>query len=133
MRRLPRWLRRLHDDIGITSVFVTHDQEEALELANRVVVMRKGQVEQLGKPDEVYEPPTTPFVDHFLGHANIFHGRIEDSTLHFEAFSLELPLWNQADATAAMAYARRHPVDRSRTSAKSGMVGSRRNNRLPVR
>jgi sulfate/thiosulfate transport system ATP-binding protein len=101
VHRLPRWLRRLHDDIGITSVFVTHDQEEALELANRVVVMRDGQVEQVGKPDEVYEHPTTPFVYHFLRHTNIFHGRIEGSTLHFEAFSLELPLRDLPDATAA--------------------------------
>jgi sulfate transport system ATP-binding protein len=63
--------------------------------------MREDQVEQVGKPDEVYEHPTTPFVYHFLGHANIFHGRIEDSTLHFEAFSLELPLRDLPNATAA--------------------------------
>ena len=110
-QELRRWLRRLHDDIGITSVFVTHDQEEALELADRVVVMREGQVEQVGKPDEVYEHPATPFVYHFLGHVNVFHGRVEDSTLHFGAFSLELPLRDLPDATAAVAYARPHLLE----------------------
>jgi sulfate transport system ATP-binding protein len=69
-------LRRLHDEIGITSVFVTHDQEEALELADRVVVMREGGVEQIGTPEEVYEHPATPFVYQFLGNVNRFHGRV---------------------------------------------------------
>jgi sulfate/thiosulfate transport system ATP-binding protein len=110
-QELRRWLRRLHDDIGITSVFVTHDQEEALELADRVVVMREGQVEQIGKPGEVYEHPATPFVYHFLGHVNVFHGCIEDSTLHCGAFSLELPLMDLPDATAAVAYARPHLLE----------------------
>lgn len=110
-QELRQWLRRLHDDIGITSVFVTHDQEEALELADRVVVMREGQVEQVGKPDEVYEHPATPFVYHFLGHVNVFHGRVEDSTLHCEAFSLELPLRDLPDATAAVVYARPHLLE----------------------
>ena len=95
-QELRRWLRRLHDDIGITSVFVTHDQEEALELADRIVVMREGQIEQVGRPDEVYEHPATPFVYHFLGHVNVFQGRVEDSTLKFEAFNLELPLMGSA-------------------------------------
>jgi sulfate/thiosulfate transport system ATP-binding protein len=58
-QELRRWLRQLHNDIGITSVFVTHDQEEALELADRVVVMRQGQIEQVGKPEEVYEHPAS--------------------------------------------------------------------------
>jgi sulfate/thiosulfate transport system ATP-binding protein len=110
-QELRRWLRRLHDDIGITSVFVTHDQEEALELADRVVVMREGRVEQVGRPDEVYEHPATPFVYHFLGHVNVFHGRAEQSTLDFGAFSLELPLQDLPDATAAVAYARPHLLD----------------------
>jgi sulfate/thiosulfate transport system ATP-binding protein len=110
-QELRRWLRRLHDDIGITSVFVTHDQEEALELADRVVVMREGNVEQVGKPDEVYEHPATPFVYHFLGHVNVFHGRVEEGTLHFGAFSLELPLQDLPDITAAVAYARPHLLE----------------------
>jgi sulfate transport system ATP-binding protein len=110
-QELRRWLRRLHDDIGITSVFVTHDQEEALELADRVVVMREGQVEQVGTPDEIYEHPATPFVYQFLGHVNVFLGRVEESALHFGAFSLELPLRDLPDATAAVAYARPHLLE----------------------
>jgi sulfate/thiosulfate transport system ATP-binding protein len=69
-KELRRWLRRLHDEVHVTSVFVTHDQEEALEVADRVVVMNHGRIEQVGSPDEVYEHPATPFVLEFLGHVN---------------------------------------------------------------
>src|SRR6185369_762186 len=79
---LRRWLRRLHDEIHITSVFVTHDQEEALEVADRIVVMNKGKIEQAGTPDQVYEHPATPFVLNFLGNVNLFHGRLQQSGGH---------------------------------------------------
>ena len=69
-QELRRWLRRLHDEVHVTSVFVTHDQEEALEVADRVVVMNHGRVEQVGTPEEVYDRPATPFVFEFLGHVN---------------------------------------------------------------
>jgi sulfate/thiosulfate transport system ATP-binding protein len=75
---LRRWLRQLHDEIHVTSVFVTHDQEEALEVADRVVVMNNGRIEQVGSPEEVYNHPATPFVYNFLGNVNLFHGRIDD-------------------------------------------------------
>jgi sulfate/thiosulfate transport system ATP-binding protein len=74
---LRRWLRRLHDEIHVTSVFVTHDQEEALEVADRIVVMNKGKIEQAGTPDQVYEHPANPFVLNFLGNVNLFHGRLQ--------------------------------------------------------
>lgn len=74
-KELRRWLRRLHDEMHITSVFVTHDQDEAMEVADRVVVMNQGRIEQDGPPDEVYDHPATPFVLQFLGDVNLFHGR----------------------------------------------------------
>ena len=74
-KELRRWLRRLHDEMHVTSVFVTHDQEEAMEVADRIVVMNEGRVEQVGSPDEVYDRPATPFVLQFLGDVNLFHGR----------------------------------------------------------
>ena len=76
-KELRRWLRRLHDEMHISSVFVTHDQEEALEVADRVVVMNHGRVEQIGSPDEVYSSPASPFVYQFLGNVNVFHSRVQ--------------------------------------------------------
>ncbi len=81
-QELRAWLRRLHDDLHITSVFVTHDQEEALEVADRIVVMNQGRIEQIGTPDEVYESPANPFVMNFLGNVNLFHARIHDGEAH---------------------------------------------------
>ena len=75
-KELRRWLRRLHDEVHVTSVFVTHDQEEAMEVADRIVVMNQGRIEQVGTPDEVYDRPATPFVLQFLGDVNLFHGRL---------------------------------------------------------
>ena len=75
-KELRRWLRRLHDEVHVTSVFVTHDQKEAMEVADRVVVINHGAIEQQGTPDEVYDHPATPFVLQFLGDVNLFHGRI---------------------------------------------------------
>ena len=76
-KELRRWLRRLHDEVHVTSVFVTHDQDEAMEVADRVVVMNQGRIEQQGSPDEVYDRPATPFVLQFLGDVNLFHGRLD--------------------------------------------------------
>jgi len=76
-KELRRWLRRLHDEVHVTSVFVTHDQEEAMEVADRVVVMNHGRIEQEGTPDEVYDRPASPFVLQFLGDVNLFHGRAD--------------------------------------------------------
>jgi len=75
-KELRRWLRRLHDEMHVTSVFVTHDQDEAMEVADRIVVMNQGRIEQQGTPDEVYDHPASPFVLEFLGDVNLFHGRL---------------------------------------------------------
>ncbi|SDS20548.1 sulfate/molybdate ABC transporter ATP-binding protein [Pseudomonas oryzae] len=72
-KELRRWLARLHEEINLTSVFVTHDQEEAMEVADRIVVMNKGVIEQIGAPGEVYEQPASDFVYHFLGDSNRLH------------------------------------------------------------
>jgi sulfate transport system ATP-binding protein len=74
-KELRRWLRRLHDEMHVTSVFVTHDQDEAMEVADRIVVMNQGRIEQVGSPDEVYDHPASPFVLQFLGDVNLFYGR----------------------------------------------------------
>ncbi len=78
---LRQWLRRFHDDFGVTSILVTHDQEEAFEVADRVVVMRQGRTEQVGSPQEIFDHPANAFVMDFLGHVNIFHGRMERGRL----------------------------------------------------
>jgi ABC-type sulfate/molybdate transport systems ATPase subunit len=94
---LRRWLRRLHDDLHVTSVFVTHDQEEALEVADRVVIMNHGRVEQIGSPEEVYARPASPFVIDFLGDVNLFHCRIDDGRVFVGSTPLDVEL---ADAPA---------------------------------
>jgi sulfate transport system ATP-binding protein len=76
-KELRRWLRRLHDELHVASVFVTHDQEEALEVSDRVVIMNQGRIEQIGTPGQVYDTPATPFVCQFLGDVNLFHGRMQ--------------------------------------------------------
>jgi sulfate transport system ATP-binding protein len=75
-KTLRRWLRDLHKQMGLTSIFVTHDQEEALELADRVVVMNQGRIEQVGTPEQVYMEPATPFVSDFVGETNRLPGGI---------------------------------------------------------
>ncbi len=110
-QELRRWLRRLHDEIRVTSVFVTHDQDEALEVADRVVILHEGKVEQEGSPEEVYQHPATPFVYRFLGNVNLFHGRVEGSKVVLGEFSLDAPAGMGKDAIPAVAYARPHLLD----------------------
>ncbi|MCB4757021.1 MAG: sulfate/molybdate ABC transporter ATP-binding protein [Elusimicrobia bacterium] len=76
-QQLRQWLRHLHDEIRVTSLLVTHDQEEALEVADRIVVLNEGRVEQMGTPTEVFNNPVSEFVMRFFGHVNLFHGRLE--------------------------------------------------------
>jgi sulfate/thiosulfate transport system ATP-binding protein len=77
---LRRSLREIHDTTGLTTIFVTHDQEEALDLADRVAVMNDGAIEQIGTPGEIYENPATPFIFDFLGHTNAFGCMIENGS-----------------------------------------------------
>ncbi|MBT1070922.1 sulfate/molybdate ABC transporter ATP-binding protein [Pelotalea chapellei] len=107
---LRRWLRRLHDEIHVTSVFVTHDQEEALEVADRIVVMNKGRIEQAGTPDQVYEHPANPFVLNFLGNVNLFHGRIQSAGE------------GQPEADNSVSYVRSHDVEIDRSQHDSSSL-----------
>ena len=110
-KELRRWLRKLHDTLHITSIFVTHDQEEALEVSDRVVLMNRGRIEQIGTPDEVYEHPATPFVYGFLGAVNLFHGRVRDQQLHVDDGSLPLSHAGFQSGAEALGYVRPHELD----------------------
>ncbi|MDQ0139467.1 sulfate/molybdate ABC transporter ATP-binding protein [Cupriavidus necator] len=117
-KELRRWLRRLHDELHVTSVFVTHDQEEALEVADQVVLMNRGRVEQSGSPEAVYNHPATPFVFGFLGNVNLFHGRLEvgDSGGLLHTGEAVLPVVGSGHEAAgdAVAYVRPHDLDLER-------------------
>ncbi|MBP0629036.1 sulfate ABC transporter ATP-binding protein [Cupriavidus sp. AcVe19-1a] len=119
-KELRRWLRRLHDELHVTSVFVTHDQEEALEVADEVVLMNRGHVEQYGSPEAVYNHPATPFVFGFLGNVNLFHGRLEvgESGGLLHTGEAVLPVVGSGHETAgdATAYVRPHDLDLERYS-----------------
>jgi sulfate transport system ATP-binding protein len=110
-QELRQWLRRLHDEIHLTSVFVTHDQDEALELADRVAVMNVGQVEQYGTPHEVFHHPKTKFVMNFLGNVNQFHGRLEQGKVRFADMEIDAPERNGSPAEQAAVFVRPHDLD----------------------
>lgn len=107
-KSLRRWLRRLHDEIHVTSVFVTHDQEEALEVADRVVIMKDGKVVQSGTPLDVYERPATAFVYQFLGNVNQLPGKIADGKAYVGNMVFDLP--EQTQSTTARLYVRPHEM-----------------------
>jgi sulfate transport system ATP-binding protein len=110
-RELRRWIRRLHQEIQLTSVFVTHDQEEALEVADRVVVFNHGRIEQAGTPGEVYDNPATPFVYEFLGNVNLFQGRISRGMAEVNGRRIAAPEHDDVEDAAATAYVRPHDID----------------------
>ncbi|MFZ3084802.1 sulfate/molybdate ABC transporter ATP-binding protein [Rhodoferax ferrireducens] len=114
-KELRRWLRRLHDDLHVTSIFVTHDQEEALEVADRVVLMNSGQVEQIGSPQEVWDHPASPFVYGFLGDVNLFHGRAHEGEMLIgedqHGLRLASPEHSDVQDSKAFAYVRPHDLD----------------------
>jgi sulfate/thiosulfate transport system ATP-binding protein len=110
-KELRRWLRSLHDELHITSIFVTHDQEEALEVADKIVLMNQGKVEQVGSPNEVYDKPASPFVYSFLGNVNLFHGRVDGKDIRVGQHSLANPETNElAQGAQVFAFARPHEL-----------------------
>jgi sulfate transport system ATP-binding protein len=108
---LRQWLRRLHDEIGMTSVFVTHDQEEAFEVADRVVILNHGRVEQVGTPQEVFDQPANAFVMDFLGNVNVFHGRVSNGRAHLGGATLDYPDYQHDEERSAALYVRPHELD----------------------
>ena len=110
-KELRRWLRRLHDDLKITSVLVTHDQDEALEVADRVVVMNAGRIEQVGSPAAVYDEPVSPFVYDFLGSVNLFHGRVDRGRARIGELELDAPEPGEARDGPIVAYVRPHDIE----------------------
>jgi sulfate transport system ATP-binding protein len=120
-KELRRWLRRLHDELHVTSIFVTHDQEEALEVADRVVLMNQGVVEQVGSPQAVWDHPASPFVYGFLGDVNLFHGRAHEGLLHLDGVSIDTPKHAGAQNAQAFAYVRPHDLDVQRYHAGHGV------------
>jgi sulfate transport system ATP-binding protein len=118
-KELRRWLRRLHDEVHISSVFVTHDQEEALEVADRVVVMNHGHIEQIGTPDEVYSNPATPFVYQFLGNVNVFRNRVHGRWANISNDALldeELP-----EGEESIAFVRPHDIEIELSAVSGGL------------
>ncbi len=116
-QELRQWLRRLHDEIGMTSVFVTHDQEEAFAVADEVVVMNKGRIEQLGTPREVFDRPANPFVMDFLGNVNVFSGRVQNGKASWGGLEVEYPDYPHGESREAAVYVRPHELEIERFAA----------------
>ncbi|MCB9850235.1 MAG: sulfate ABC transporter ATP-binding protein [Phycisphaerales bacterium] len=110
-QELRRWLRRLHEEIHVTSVFVTHDQDEALEVADRVVIMNGGRIEQVGTPDEVFRDPASAFVMNFLGTVNVFHRRVSKLAPEIDTLEIQCPDELPADSRPARIFVRPHNLD----------------------
>jgi len=112
-QELRRWLDDLHRELGVTSLLVTHDQEEALELATAVVVMRQGSVEQIGDSEDIYNRPATPFVAGFVGASNVVRGTVFEGHVHFGR-SAVAGADHLLDGAEAQAYIRPHDVQVTR-------------------
>ena len=126
-KELRRWLRRLHDELNVTTIFVTHDQEEALEVSDRVVVMNHGQIEQIGAPQQVWEEPASSFVYGFLGDVNQFKGHVQNGQMRIGSKKQNVyvpsPEHLHGEETAALAYIRPYDFDVRRYSpADEGIV-----------
>ena len=125
-QELRRWLRKLHDEIHVTSIFVTHDQEEALELADRIVVINKGKIEQQGTPQEVYDHPANAFVYNFLGNVNVFHGRIQNGKVSLGTHHVDAPdELKHTEEKPSQAFVRPHEIGISKIRSNgSDLVGT---------
>jgi sulfate/thiosulfate transport system ATP-binding protein len=109
-KELRRWLRQLHDEIHITTLFVTHDQEEALEVSDRVAILRDGKIEQIGTPEEIYDKPASPFVYDFLGNVNLFSGRVRDGAVVIGDSKFAVPETAGESGTDTVAFVRPHDI-----------------------
>jgi sulfate transport system ATP-binding protein len=118
---LRQWLRRFHDEFGVTSILVTHDQEEAFEVADQVIVMRQGRVEQTGSPQDIFDHPANAFVMDFLGNVNIFHGRLEAGRLVLGA-AAETKNGADTEGAATAYYVRPHEFDVERRPVHRGVA-----------
>ena len=125
---LRQWLDELHRELGVTSLLVTHDQEEALELANQIVVMHEGLVQQVGSPSEIYDDPKTPFVAGFVGSANVLHGVVEGGHVHLGAFRVPAAE-HLEEGAAATAFVRPHTTCGSRRRVRTAMAPTARRSR----
>jgi sulfate transport system ATP-binding protein len=110
-QELRQWLRRLHDELHVTSVFVTHDQEEAFEVADQVVIMNHGRIEQTGTPEEIFEQPANPFVMDFLGNVNVFHGCVQNGRARLGNLEVAWPDYPYDESRAATAFVRAHELE----------------------
>ncbi len=128
-QELRRWLRRLHDELHVTSVFVTHDQEEAFEVSDRVVLMNAGRIEQVGTPAQVFEEPASPFVMRFLGAVNVFHGRVEGDRAFVNGIELAAP--GAVSRAPAHVYVRPHELEVHR-AAVPGSFAARVERLVPL-
>ncbi|MFN9718062.1 MAG: sulfate/molybdate ABC transporter ATP-binding protein [Planctomycetota bacterium] len=122
-QELRSWLRRLHEEMHVTTVFVTHDQEEAFEMSDQVVVMSQGRIEQTGTPQAVFDHPATPFVMDFLGNVNVFHGRVQSGKVQLGPFTLQYDEYQHAEPRLATAYVRPHELDLDRAPSASSLLG----------
>jgi len=122
-RDLRRWLRQIHERTGRTTVFVTHDQEEALELADRIAILRNGRVEQLGTPDEIYERPASPFVMSFIGDTSSLRVHVRDGVAWHENVRLGAPLADVCDSEADL-YVRPWDVGILEAGTPGGLAAS---------
>ena len=121
------------DEIHMTSVFVTHDQEEAFEVADRVVVMNHGRIEQIGTPEEVFEHPANPFVMDFLGNVNVFHGRVQNGRAHLGNVEVDCPDYPHQESRSAVLYVRPHELDIEHSPNGAASLKAQRRAREPER